>query len=240
MKSILQHIQAAKQKGEKLLAILLDPDKLSTETIIDILAQLKDKKVDFLFVGGSVVQKGITAKFVQELKKRTKIPIVLFPGDFEQITNNADAVLFLSLLSGRNPEYLIEQQIKSVPALKNSDLEVISTGYILIDGGKETAVQRVSNTKPISQENTLLIVQTACAGMYAGKQVIYLEAGSGALHSVKPSIIQEVRENISIPLIVGGGIKTKEQLKNAFHNGADLVVIGNGFEENKQLLTNIL
>lgn len=119
-------------------------------------------------------------------------------------------------------------------------MEVISTGYILIDGGKETAVQRVSNTAPISQENSTLIVQTACAGMYAGKQVIYLEAGSGAIHPVKPSIIQEVRENITIPLIVGGGIKTKEQLQNAFQNGADLVVIGNGFEENKQLLTNIL
>lgn len=240
MKSILQHIQKAKEKGEKLLAILLDPDKLSQDTIAEIIDQIHHKKVDFLFVGGSVVKKGITAKFVQNLKKISQIPIVIFPGDFEQITHEADAILFLSLLSGRNPEYLIEQQIKSVPAIKKSNLEVISTGYILIDGGKETAVQRVSNTKPISQENSALIVQTACAGMYAGKQVIYLEAGSGALQPVNPKIIQEVRENITIPIIVGGGIKTKDQLQKAYQNGADLVVIGNGFEENKQLLTNIL
>ncbi len=240
MKSILQHIQKAKEKGEKLLAILLDPDKLSPDTIAEIIDQIHHKKVDFLFVGGSVVKKGITTKFVQNLKKISQIPIVIFPGDFEQITQEADAILFLSLLSGRNPEYLIEQQIKSVPAIKNSRLEVISTGYILVDGGKETAVQRVSNTKPISQENSKLIVQTACAGMYAGKQVIYLEAGSGALQPVNPKIIQEVRENITIPIIVGGGIKTKEQLQKAYQNGADLVVIGNGFEENKQLLTNIL
>lgn len=240
MKSILQHIQKAKEKGEKLLAILLDPDKLSQDTIAEIIDQIHHKKVDFLFVGGSVVKKGITAKFVQNLKKISQIPIVIFPGDFEQITHEADAILFLSLLSGRNPEYLIEQQIKSVPAIKKSNLEVISTGYILIDGGKETAVQRVSNTKPISQKNCALIVQTACAGMYAGKQVIYLEAGSGALQPVNPKIIQEVRENITIPIIVGGGIKTKDQLQKAYQNGADLVVIGNGFEENKQLLTNIL
>jgi len=240
MKSILQHIQKAKEKGEKLLAILLDPDKLSQDTIAEIIDQIHHKKVDFLFVGGSVVKKGITAKFVQNLKTISQIPIVIFPGDFEQITHEADAILFLSLLSGRNPEYLIEQQIKSVPAIKKSNLEVISTGYILIDGGKETAVQRVSNTKPISQENGALIVQTACAGMYAGKQVIYLEAGSGALQPVNPKIIQEVRENITIPIIVGGGIKTKDQLQKAYQNGADLVVIGNGFEENKQLLTNIL
>lgn len=240
MKSILQHIQKAKEKGEKLLAILLDPDKLSQDTIAEIIDQIHHKKVDFLFVGGSVVKKGITAKFVQNLKKISQIPIVIFPGDFEQITHEADAILFLSLLSGRNPEYLIEQQIKSVPAIKKSNLEVISTGYILIDGGKETAVQRVSNTKPISQKNCALIVQTACAGMYAGKQVIYLEAGSGALQPVNPKIIQEVRENITIPIIVGGGIKTKNQLQKAYQNGADLVVIGNGFEENKQLLTNIL
>jgi putative glycerol-1-phosphate prenyltransferase len=240
MKSILQYIQNAKDSGEKLLAILLDPDKLSAETIVEIIDQIHYKKVDFLFVGGSVVKKGVTSRFVQNLKKSTRIPVVIFPGDFEQITDEADAILFLSLLSGRNPEYLIEQQIKSVPAIKKSHLEVISTGYILIDGGKETAVQRVSNTKPISQKNSALIVQTACAGMFAGKQIIYLEAGSGALHPVHPKIIKEVRENITIPIIVGGGIKTKEQLQNAFQNGADLVVIGNGFEENKQLLTNIL
>lgn len=240
MKTIIQHIQKANQKGEKLLAILLDPDKMKVDKIVHILEKCEIKKVDFIFVGGSLVKKGITEKFVKHLKKITKIPIILFPGDFEQITNYADAILFLSLLSGRNPEYLIEQQIKSVPALKNSNLEIIPTGYILIDGGKETAVQKVSNTKPILQENISLIVQTAIAGMFMGKKVIYLEAGSGALTPVSAEIISKVKENVNIPLIVGGGIKTKNQLQTAFESGADLVVIGNGFEENTQLLANIL
>jgi len=240
MKTIIQHIQKANQKGEKLLAILLDPDKLKVDKTVHILEKCEIKKVDFIFVGGSLVKKGITEKFVKHLKKITKIPIILFPGDFEQITNYADAILFLSLLSGRNPEYLIEQQIKSVPALKNSNLEIIPTGYILIDGGKETAVQKVSNTKPILQENISLIVQTAIAGMFMGKKVIYLEAGSGALTPVSAEIISKVKENVNIPLIVGGGIKTKNQLQTAFESGADLVVIGNGFEENTQLLANIL
>jgi len=240
MKTIIQHIQKANQKGEKLLAILLDPDKLKVDKTVHILEKCEIKKVDFIFVGGSLVKKGITEKFVKHLKKITKIPIILFPGDFEQITNYADAILFLSLLSGRNPEYLIEQQIKSVPALKNSNLEIIPTGYILIDGGKETAVQKVSNTKPILQENISLIVQTAIAGMFMGKKVIYLEAGSGALTPVSAEIISKVKENVNIPIIVGGGIKTKNQLQTAFESGADLVVIGNGFEENTQLLANIL
>lgn len=240
MKSVLHHIQEAREKGEKLLAILLDPDKLMLENLNGIVQKFQHKRIDFIFVGGSEVTPGITEKFVQKLKEITTIPIILFPGDFEQITKHADAILFLSLLSGRNPEYLIEQQIKSVPALKKSDLQIIPTGYILIDGGRETAVQKVSNTKPISQNNISHIVQTACAGMYLGKKVIYLEAGSGAFYPVKAEIIQKVKQNIDIPLIVGGGIKTKEQLQTAFQSGADVVVIGNGFEENTQLLTKIL
>jgi putative glycerol-1-phosphate prenyltransferase len=136
------------------------------------------------------------------------------------------------VLSGRNPEYLIEQQIKSVPFLKNSPLEIISTGYILIDGGTNSSVFKTSNTKPILQENIQLAVDTAVAGMYKGKQLIYLEAGSGAKFPVNSQLISAVKKHISIPLIVGGGIKTKEQLNNAYANGADLVVVGTAFENN--------
>lgn len=231
-KSVLALIQKAAIKNEKLLAILLDPDKTSLDKLPEITSRIEKLKVNFIFVGGSFVENGITDLFVKKLKKHTKLPVVLFPGDFSQLTNYADALLFLSLLSGRNPEYLIEQQIKSVPFLKNSTLEIIPTGYILIDGGTNSSVLKMSNTKPISQENISLAVDTAVAGMYKGKQLIYLEAGSGAKNPVNSELISAVKKHISIPLIVGGGIKTKEQLNNAYENGADLVVVGTAFENN--------
>jgi len=233
--AVLTHIQKSSKKGEKLLAILLDPDKTTFEEIPLISKRINALKANFIFVGGSFVEKGITAIFVQKLKEHANIPIVLFPGDYSQVTNNADGLLFLSLLSGRNPEYLIEQQIKAVPFLKNSNLEIIPTGYILIDGGTNSSVLKISKTNPIAQNDINLAVATAVAGMYKGKQLIYLEAGSGAKLPVNPELISEVKKNITIPLIVGGGIRTKEQLNNAYINGADLVVIGTAFENNINL-----
>ena len=234
-KQILANIQNASKKGEKSVAILLDPDKSTIEEIPSISKRIEKLNANFIFVGGSFVENGVTDLFVKTLKQNTKLPIVLFPGDYSQVTNKADALLFLSLLSGRNPEYLIEQQIKSVPYLKNSDLEIIPTGYILIDGGTNSSVLKVSNTSPISQENIDLAVATAVAGMYKGKQIVYLEAGSGAKYPVNPNLIVEVKKNINIPLIVGGGITSKEQLNIAFKNGADIVVIGTAFENNLDL-----
>jgi putative glycerol-1-phosphate prenyltransferase len=233
--SILTYIQKASNNGEKLLAILLDPDKSSIEEIPSISKRIEKLKANFIFVGGSFVENEITDNFVKSLKQHSKTPVVLFPGDYSQLTNHADALLFLSLLSGRNPEYLIEQQIKSVPFLKNSTLEIIPTGYILIDGGTQSSVLKISKTSPISQDNIELATSTAVAGMYKGKQLIYLEAGSGAKEVVRPEIISEVKKNISIPLIVGGGIKTKKQLNDAYKSGADLVVIGTAFENNINL-----
>jgi len=240
MKFILKQIEEAKEKGEKLLAILLDPDKLDTKKVPAIIDKISKSKINFIFVGGSTVKNGVTREFVKEIKRYTEIPIVLFPGDHNQITNFADGILFLSLLSGRNPEYLIEQQIKSVSILQKSDLEIIPTGYILIDGGKETAVQKVSKTQPIAQHKEEEIVQTACAGVYLGKKLIYLEAGSGAKNPVQPEIIDSVKTRIDIPLIVGGGIRSRDQLEQAYKNGADLVVIGTAFEENNSVLIKIL
>ena len=234
-KSVLNHIQNSKATNEKLLAILLDPDKTSLEEIPSISKRIEKLKANFIFVGGSLVENGKTDFFVKTLKKHTQIPVVLFPGDYSQVTNKADALLFLSLLSGRNPEYLIEQQIKSVPFLENSTLEIIPTGYILIDGGTQSSVLKISKTTPIPQENIELAVATAIAGMYKGKQLIYLEAGSGAITPVNSKIISEVHKSISIPLIVGGGIRTREQLTIAFENGADLVVIGTAFENHIDL-----
>ncbi len=238
-KNILEQIKKSKQNGAKLLAILLDPDKLTFNKLSEIIAKINKDKVNFIFVGGSAVTNGITDVFIKNIKKLTSIPIVLFPGDFTQLTNHADTVLFLSLLSGRNPEYLIEQQIKSVNFLKKSSLEIIPTGYILIEGGVETSVQKVSKTNPIPQENIDEIVSTSLAGQFLGKQIIYLEAGSGAKIPVEPKIINAVTKSLDIPLIVGGGIRTKLQLQNAYKNGADIVVIGTAFEDNNNFLTEI-
>ncbi len=225
-------LQEAKARNKKLIAVLLDPDKLSTTAISTKIKKIHQHKIDLIFVGGSTVEKNQTQFILKEIKKYTSLPIFIFPGDFSQISEDADVLLFLSLLSGRNPEYLITQQVKAVPHLKKSNLEIIPTGYILIDGGIETAVQRVSETKPIPQSNIEKIVHTAIAGMYLGKKLIYLEAGSGAKKAVCSKIIEKVAATISIPLIVGGGIRSQKQITDAFSHGADIVVIGTAFEKN--------
>jgi len=236
--TILQHIINSKKEGKKLLAILLDPDKVKVNDVESLIQKIKHIAA-YIFVGGSTVSNGDTQKLVEKLRIVTTIPIILFPGDYSQITNAADAILFLSLISGDNPEYLIKQQLKSVTALQKSQLEIIPTGYILIDGGISTAVQKVSGVTPIAQSNIELISRTAIAGAYLGKQLIYLEAGSGATKSVSQQIITEVSKNISIPLIVGGGIRTNKQLEDAYNSGADLIVIGTAFEENNLFFDTI-
>ena len=238
MNSIYDKIRSARDQGKKLLAVLLDPDKLKQQDIPGVISGLSPQ-VDFLFVGGSTVKDGMTHDFVKSLKKATSLPVVLFPGDYSQISPDADAVLFLSLISGRNPEYLIEQQVKAVPLIKATRLEVIPTGYLLIDGGVDTAVQQVSQTRPLRADDIKGIVNTACAGMYSGKKVIYLEAGSGAISPISQEAIASVRDAIDIPLIVGGGIRSLEQLTSAYEQGADLVVIGTAFEENHEFLKRI-
>ena len=166
---VYEYLLSAMKEGKKLLAILLDPDKINDDMIPETMNQINASPADFVFVGGSHVEARATDKLVQKIKTLTSLPIVLFPGNFEQITAHADAILFLSLISGRNPEYLINQQVKAVPYLKKSSLEVVPTGYILVDGGKETAVQRVSETKPISSDHIDEITETALAGMYMGE-----------------------------------------------------------------------
>jgi len=227
--TIYQSILSEVSKGKKSLAILIDPDVFEISKTSEYLQELP-KNTTHIFVGGSTVEAGKTEATVSEIKKNNTLPILLFPGDVSQITNNADGLLFLSLLSGRNSEYLIEQQVKAVSKLRNSSLEVISTGYILIEGGTISAVERVSNTKPIPQNNIQEIVDTAVAGELLGSKLIYLEAGSGAKIPVHSKIISAVKKEINIPLIVGGGIKTETQKQNAYTAGADLVVMGTVFE----------
>ena len=237
--NIYQNILKAKIENRKLLAVLIDPEKIDLENIPSFFEKVHQSIATHIFVGGSTDKNNQTEIVVSEIKKVTHLPVLIFPGDVSQITNKADGILFLSLLSGRNPEYLIEQQIKAAPVLKNTNLEILPTGYILIDGGKETATQKVSNTKPIPQENKDLILNTALAGEFSGKKLIYLEAGSGATKVVSQKIIKEVSESLSIPLIVGGGIRSKQQLENAFSAGADLVVIGTAFENDENFFNQL-
>lgn len=232
-KSLLESMEADKNQ----LAILIDPEKFKKASAAEFLENIPTETTH-LFVGGSTDHNFETENVVQELKQNTELPIVLFPGDYSQITPRADALLFLTLLSGRNAEYLIGQQVKAVAALKQTSLEVMATGYILIDGGNHSAVARVTNTEPLSQDDVEAVVHTALAGQYMGVKLIYLEAGSGAVYPVKPEIIRAVKNVLHIPLIIGGGIKTQKQKEQAYEAGADMVVMGTVFEslhcENKQ------
>lgn len=239
MSHIYTNILRSVSSGEKLLAVLIDPDKFPLDNTETFINKVNESIATHIFVGGSEVGDNSTEILVRTLKKYTQLPVILFPGDVTQITNRADGLLFLSLISGRNPEYLIGKHVQSVSKLKDSNLEVIPTGYILIENGKETAVQRVSETKPLQRANIQCIVDTAKAGELLGMKLIYLEAGSGAVHPVTNQIISIVKENLQIPLIVGGGIRSLNQLETAYDSGADLVVIGTAFEEDETFFDSL-
>jgi len=239
MNSIYQNILTSISKGDKLLAVLIDPDKMMPKGMSDFIQKVNNSIITHIFVGGSTVDELATEILVSEIKKFTKLPVVLFPGDITQITTNADALLFLSLISGRNTDYLIEKHIEAVSVLRHTNLEVIPTGYILIENGKETSVEKVTQTKPLSRNNVQYVIDTAKAGELLGMKLIYLEAGSGANVPVDIDMISEVKKELSIPLIVGGGIKTKQQLESAYESGADLIVIGTAFEEDESFFNKL-
>ena len=223
--SILQNIAI----GKKMLAVLIDPDKCTNEHLQKLLPLLKMHTPNFIFVGGSQLKISFS-NLIETFKKELNIPVVLFPGDVTQFSPNADALLFISLISGRNAEYLISQHVNAAIPIKKSGLEVIPTGYILIDGAKKSAVEYISNTQPIPRDKNDIALATALAGELLGMKAIYLEAGSGANMPVPLEMIQHVKAQISVPLIVGGGIKNIAQLQAAYRAGADLVVIGNVLE----------
>ncbi len=222
------------QKNQrKLLAILVDPDKVFLKNIPDLVNNIAQTKADYIFVGGSFLSQGHFKKVVKKLRKYSRLPIIIFPGNTAQISKNADAILLLSLISGRNAEYLIGKQVEAAPKLYHSKLETIATGYILIENGRTTTVEYITNSKPIPRNKSDLAVATALAGQMLGLQLIYLEAGSGARKRVPLSMITKVKKTIQVPLIVGGGIKNKKQVLQAWNAGADLVVVGTAFENNK-------
>ena len=229
-KDIYHQIVQAKSKSDKLLAILLDPDKIVWKNLDNLISKINQSPATHIFIGGSLVKSIRSDELILKIKQNCNLPVVLFPGNPSQISKNADAILFLSLISGRNPDYLIQHHVNAAPTLKNSDLEIIPTAYILIESGGQTAVEKVSKTKPIDSNNIELVINTAIAGEMMGNKLIYLEAGSGANKAVPLEMIKKVSQNTNIPLIVGGGIKDLEGIQNAYDSGATLVVVGTAFE----------
>jgi phosphoglycerol geranylgeranyltransferase len=233
MKKIYNDLLKAKENNQKLLAILLDPDKIDLKNVEILLEKIDHSPATHIFIGGSTIENNILDELIIKIRQTgLTLPIILFPGNPSQISAQADGILFLSLISGRNPDFLIEHQVNAVSRLNQMDLEVISTGYMLIESGTQTAVERVSKTKPLSRNNIDYAVQTAQAGEMLGNKLIYLEAGSGAKYSVPLAMIEKVAKKIKIPLIVGGGIVDLKGIQDSYNSGADLVVIGTAFENN--------
>ncbi|MCH7656771.1 MAG: geranylgeranylglyceryl/heptaprenylglyceryl phosphate synthase [Bacteroidetes bacterium] len=226
------------QNGDKLLALLLDPDEYDDQSLKQILNEAGNTKTDLILVGGSLVSNPV-APFIQKIKENSEIPVLLFPGNLLQLSDNADGILFLSLISGRNPDLLIGNHVAAAPMIRNSGMEVISTGYILVENGRSTAVEYISNTRPVPSDKPDIAAATAIAGEMLGFKLIYLEAGSGAQYPVNPEMITEVKSKIKIPLVVGGGIRNAEDAKNILNAGADIIVVGNAVEKNTSLLKKI-
>jgi putative glycerol-1-phosphate prenyltransferase len=237
--SVYQDIIHRTEQGRKQLAVLVDPDKLLNKDIESLARNAADASVDYFFVGGSLLVNNELDQCIKTLKANSHIPVILFPGNNMQLSWQADAILFLSLISGRNAEMLIGRHVIAAPYLKLSPLEVISCGYMLVESGKTTAVQYMSNTMPIPSDKMDIAICTAMAGEMLGLKLIYLEAGSGAQHCIPTPMIAQVKQNISIPLIAGGGIRTPEQAQQAAIAGADIVVIGTAFEKNPGLVSEL-
>jgi phosphoglycerol geranylgeranyltransferase len=225
--------------GKKSLALLVDPDDLNEGGMMAIVNAAIENKVDYFLVGGSLITSNNLESVVDSIKAFSSIPCILFPGNAIQIHPEADAILFLSLISGRNPELLIGQHVVAAPVLKRSNLEIIPTGYMLIHSGRPTSVSYMSNTQPIPNDKPSLAISTAMAGEMLGLKCIYMDAGSGALDPVSAKVIKSVKRNIDIPLIVGGGLNSKRKAQEALEAGADMIVIGNGAQKNLSLLAEV-
>ncbi|MCK4421621.1 geranylgeranylglyceryl/heptaprenylglyceryl phosphate synthase [candidate division WOR-3 bacterium] len=235
--NIYQDILEKKRKNELAIAALLDPDSKAIKEIKDTIKILESSKVDYIFVGGSTSWKNDFGEFIREVAHHSSLPVIIFPGSASQISGYADAILFLSLVSGQNPQFLIGEHIRAASILKGMDIEVIPTGYLLIDGGNMTTVEFISGTKPIPQNKPEIAWSIAYASELLGMKLIYLECGSGAKRSVNNALIKSVRNYINIPLIVGGGIRSREEIEEKHKAGADIVVVGNALEDDPEFLT---
>ena len=227
--------------GHKKIAILIDPDKNNSEsTLLSLIQKINILKPAFVFIGGSTVDSNDFKTCISLLKSQCNIPVVIFPGSHVQVDKQADAILFLSLVSGRNPDFLIGHQVEAAPILRKLDIEVIPTAYMLIEGGKNSSVAYVSQTTPIPADQYSIAINTAIAAELMGMKAVFMDAGSGAINSVSTKMINEVKQNISVPLIIGGGLKTIQEVENVLNAGADVAVIGNKIESNIDFLLDLI
>lgn len=236
---LLSDLYERKENGQKSFAVLIDPDKVNLDNFTNLLDLCIEHHADYIFVGGSLITDYVMGDVIAKIKSYTNIPVILFPGNSLHIDNQADAILLLSLISGRNPEFLIGQHVISAPVLRKSGLEILPTGYMLIDSGRQTTVSYISNTNPIPHDKPGIAACTAMAGEMLGLKLTYLDAGSGAMNPVSPEMIAAVRQSVDTPIVVGGGINSIKKAKNALSAGADVIVVGNGIEENIDLLKEI-
>jgi phosphoglycerol geranylgeranyltransferase len=236
---LLNTLYSRKESGQKSFAVLLDPDKLEQESFKELLIRSVENRVDFFFVGGSLITNFILREVIETIRMYTNIPAILFPGNSLHIEPSADAILLLSLISGRNPEFLIGQHVIGAPLLKKSGLEILPTGYMLVDSGVQTTVSYISNTTPLPHDKPGVAACTAMAGEMLGLKLIYMDAGSGARRPVSPEMIAAVRACVDTPIVVGGGINSVERAQAALQAGADVIVVGNGIEKNPELLPDI-
>lgn len=234
--SIYQSLVQKKARGEKSFAVLIDPDKVTPASIDNLMGLVKDARVDYLLVGGSLVISNRLDEVVLQIRKLVDIPVVLFPGSHSQISSHANALLYLSLISGRNPELLIGQHVISAAAVKQSGLEIMSTGYMVIDGGAPTTVSYISNAAPIPADKNEIAMCTAMAGEMLGMKLIYMDAGSGAKRPITESMIEQVSRVIEAPLVIGGGIREPEKAYLNCKAGADVIVVGNAIEKDPSLI----
>lgn len=239
MQKIYHRLAERKKEGKKSFAVLIDPDKVNEPAINILVKKCTDARVDYFLVGGSLVVSNYMDECILEIKKRTDIPIILFPGSPSQVSRHADALLYLSLISGRNPELLIGQHVVSATAVKQSGLEIMPTGYMVIDGGAPTTVSYISNATPLPADKTEIAVCTAMAGEMLGMKLIYMDAGSGARKAITENMIQQVAKNIEVPLIIGGGITTAEKAYLNCRAGADVIVVGNAIEKDHSLIKEL-
>ncbi|MFT6782314.1 MAG: phosphoglycerol geranylgeranyltransferase [Saprospiraceae bacterium] len=234
--NLYSSILEAKQQGKKKFAVLIDPDNVRLGKLDKVLELSKSANVDYFFIGGSLVVNDMLDMVLENIKKTTEIPTILFPGNSFQLSYKADGLLFLSLISGRNADLLIGKHVITAPFLKISPLEIMSTGYMLVDGGISTTVQYMSNTIPIPSNKDDIALCTAMAGELLGMKMIYMDAGSGARNPITASMIDAVSSAIDIPLIVGGGIRTPEKAYENVKAGADVIVVGDAIEKDPQLI----
>jgi len=235
----LTTLRSRKEADQKSLSVLLDPDKVEQDVLLSLLAHTTQYPVDYFLVGGSLVTDYAHKEVIATIRRHTATPVILFPGNPLHIEPSADAILFLSLISGRNPEFLIGQHVIAAPLLKKSGLEILSTGYMLVDGGAQTTVSYVSGTMPLPYDKPGVAACTAMAGEMLGLQLMYLDAGSGARRPVSSAMIAAVRAVVDTPLVVGGGINTDQKAYEALKAGADMIVVGNGIEQNPDLLPQL-